>query len=192
MPQQAVRAELLQIIKKEAFFKRKVILASGKESNYYVDMRRVSLYGRGLFLMSQLVWDIVKEEKATAFGGPTLGADPIVGGVCLLAAQEGKELKGFIVRKEPKKHGRQNMIEGRDLVKKDRIIIIDDTATSGGSLVKAINALAREGLKVSRAIAVVDREEGAQQNLEALGVPFTAVFTAEEIAGRRKATGGRV
>ncbi len=181
MKKQTIRQELLGIIRKDAFFKKKVVLSSGKVSNYYVDVRRISLSSRGIYLTSRLIWDIVKKEKATAFGGPTLGADPIVAGVCLLAAQEGKTLKGFIIRKEPKKHGRQNLIEGKELSKKDKIIIVDDTATSGSSLIKSIEALKQSGLKPFKAIAVVDREEGARDNLAKLNCPLISLFKAGEI-----------
>ena len=102
-------------------------------------------------------------------------------GVCLLAAQEGKTLKGFIIRKEPKKHGRQNLIEGKELSKKDKIIIVDDTATSGSSLIKSIEALKQSGLKPFKAIAVVDREEGARDNLAKLNCPLISLFKAGEI-----------
>jgi orotate phosphoribosyltransferase len=181
MDKAKVRRQLLDIIKKEAFFKKRIVLSSGKVSNYYVDMRLVSLSSRGLRLMSQMVWDLVKKEKATAFGGPTLGADPIVAGVLMLADMAGKKLKGFLIRKEPKKHGRQNMVEGKALTKKDKIIIVDDTATSGGSLIKSIQALRAEGLEVSLAVAVVDREEGAKENLAKYGVKLMTLFTASEI-----------
>jgi orotate phosphoribosyltransferase len=183
MKKQDLRRELLGIIKKEAFFKKKIVLSSGKVSNYYVDMRLVSLSSRSLNLMSQMVWELVKKEKATAFGGPTLGADPIVAGVLMRADMDGKKLKGFLIRKEPKKHGRQNMIEGKALTKKDKIIIVDDTATSGGSLIKSVEALRAEGLKVFLAVAVVDREEGASDNLKKLGCRLVSLFKASEITG---------
>ena len=97
------------------------------------------------------------------------------------ADMDGKKLKGFLIRKEPKKHGRQNMIEGKTLSKKDKIIIVDDTATSGGSLIKSVQALRAEGLKVFLAVAVVDREEGARENLEKLGCRLISLYKASEI-----------
>lgn len=181
MENSLIKEKLKKIILKDAFFKKRVVLASGKISNYYVDVRRVSLSSEGIWLISQLVWQIIKNDKVTAFGGPTLGADPIVGGVCMLAAQEGKGLKGFLVRKEPKKHGRQNLIEGKELTSKDRVVIVDDTATSGGSLIKTIEALKNDDIKVVKAIVVVDREEGAQENLGKLNCPLVSLFTKTEL-----------
>lgn len=183
MEDRLLLSELKNIIREDAFFKKKIVLSSGKTSSYYVDMRRVSLSSRGLYLISRLVWAIVKKEKATALGGPTLGADPIIAGVCMLAAGENKNLKGFIIRKEPKKHGRQNLIEGKELTKKDRVIIIDDTATSGGSLIKSIKALKQIGVKVKKAIAVIDREEGAAENLSRYNCQLISLIKARRISG---------
>jgi len=175
-----LRRQLYAIIKRDAFFKKKVILASGKTSDYYLDIRRVSLSSGGVFLIARLIWDILKKDKASAFGGPTLGADSIVGAVCFLAQQEGRPLKGFLIRKEPKKHGRQNLIEGKDLTKADRIVLVDDVATSGGSFIRSIAALKKDGLKVLKAVSVVDRQEGAREALEKLGCPLISLFKASE------------
>jgi orotate phosphoribosyltransferase len=175
---ESLRGQLYEIIKRDAFFKKKVILASGKESNYYLDIRRVSLSSDGVYLIAHLIWDILKKNKISAFGGPTLGADSIVGAVCFLARQEGRSLKGFLVRKEPKKHGRQNLIEGKELTKKDRIVLVDDVATSGGSFVRSIEALKKDGFKVLKAVSVIDRQEGAIQALEKAGCPLVSLFTA--------------
>jgi len=175
-----MRKELLKLIKKDAVFKKRTILSSGKISNYYIDIRRISLTSRGLYLIANLIWDIIKKDNPTAIGGPTLGADPIVGGVCLLAHTKKKEIKGFIVRKKPKKHGRQNLIEGKTLTPKDRVIIVDDVTTTGSSLINACLTLKKYKIKVIRAISVVDREEGAKQAFEKLKCPFTSIFSRQD------------
>ncbi|MCM8827275.1 MAG: orotate phosphoribosyltransferase [Candidatus Omnitrophica bacterium] len=175
-----MRNKLLKILKKEALFKEKIKLSSGKISNFYIDVRRVSLSSQGIYLISQIIWDMIKKDNPTAIGGPTLGADPIVAGVCFLANQKGKNLKGFIVRKEPKKHGRQNLIEGKELSKKDRIILVDDVATTGSSLINAISVFYEYKLKVLKAIVVVDREEGAKESLEKLKCPLDHIFTKRD------------
>ncbi|MCM8774661.1 MAG: orotate phosphoribosyltransferase [Candidatus Omnitrophica bacterium] len=175
-----MRDKLLKILKKEALFKEKIKLSSGKISNFYIDVRRVSLSSRGIYLISQIIWDMIKKDNPTAIGGPTLGADPIVAGVCFLANQKGKNLKGFIVRKEPKKYGRQNLIEGKELSKEDRIILVDDVATTGSSLINAISVLYKYKLKVLKAIVVVDREEGAKESLEKLKCPLYHIFTKRD------------
>ena len=132
------KKELLVLLKKKAFLKKKVKLSSGRISNFYIDVRKVSLSPKGVYLISQLIFNLLKSKKITAIGGPTLGADPIVSGVCYLAYKSKKKLKGFLIRKLPKKHGRQKLIEGQVLVSGERVVIVDDVATSGSSLIKSI------------------------------------------------------
>lgn len=172
-----MRKELLELIKKEAFFKKQVRLSSGKMSNYYIDVRRVSLSPQGVYLISHLVWDMVKNEGVTAIGGPTLGADPIVSGVCMAAYEAKKDFKGFLVRKTPKEYGQRRMIEGCELASEDKVVLVDDVATSGSSLIKAVEVLKREKIKVVKAIVVIDREEGAQENFAKINIPLVSLFT---------------
>ncbi len=175
-----MKKRLLELLKKEAFFKKKVRLSSGKMSNWYIDVRRVSLSGKGLYLISNLIWDIIKNDKITAVGGPTLGADPMVSGVCMAAYNNKKNLKGFLIRKSPKKYGRQKLIEGKSLTSKDRVILLDDVATSGGSLIKAIEVLRQEKIKILKTIVVVDREEGGKENLFKIGCSLVSLFTKKD------------
>jgi orotate phosphoribosyltransferase len=172
-----MKEQLLSLLKKDAWFKGKVKLSSGKVSDFYIDVRRVSLSSEGIYLISHLVWGLVKNDNITAMGGPTLGADPIVAGVCMLAHQENKSLKGFLIRKTPKEHGRQQLVEGKELAQGERVVIIDDVATSGASLVKAVEALQKEKVNVVRAIVVIDREEGAKENLTKVNCPLVSFFT---------------
>jgi orotate phosphoribosyltransferase len=109
-----------------------------------------------------------------------LGADPLVGGLCTVAYQHKKNWRGFLIRKAPKKHGRQKLIEGQELSSSDRIVLLDDVATSGSSLVKAIEILKPYKVKVMKAVVVVDREEDAHQNLSALGCPLFSLFKKNE------------
>ncbi|MCK4810061.1 MAG: orotate phosphoribosyltransferase [Candidatus Omnitrophica bacterium] len=175
-----MKKTLLNLLKKEAFFKKKVRLSSGKMSNCYIDVRRVSLSGKGLYLISNLIWEMIKNDKITAIGGPTLGADPIVSGVCMLAYNNKNNLKGFLIRKLPKKYGRQKLIEGKSLVAKDRVVIVDDVATSGASLIKAIEVLKQEKVKIVKTIVVVDREEGGEESLSKIGCPLVSLFTKKD------------
>jgi orotate phosphoribosyltransferase len=174
------KQQLLKLLKKEAFLKKKVRLSSGKISNFYIDVRKVSLSPQGIYLISHLIFDLIKKEKITAIGGPTLGADPIVSGVCFLAYKNKKKLKGFLIRKSPKKHGRQKLIEGQALSFKDKAVIIDDVATSGSSLIKSIEVLKEEKIKVVKAFTVVDREEGAKENLKQLDCPLVSLFAKSD------------
>jgi len=168
--------QLLSLLKKDAYFKKRVVLSSGRVSNFYIDVRRVSLTSKGIYLISHLIWDIVKKDRISAIGGPTLGADPLAAGVCMLAYKNKKNLKSFLIRKSPKKHGRQKLIEGKELKPGERVVVLDDVATSGGSLVKSIEVLKQEKVKVIKAITVVDREEGAQEALAELGCPLVSLF----------------
>ncbi|MCF7908035.1 MAG: orotate phosphoribosyltransferase [Candidatus Omnitrophica bacterium] len=170
------RQQLLSLLKKEAFLKKRVKLASGKISNFYIDVRKVSLSPKGVYLISRLAFNLIKKDSIQAIGGPTLGADPIVSGVCLLAYKRNKKLKGFLIRKTPKKHGRQKLVEGQDLKSGMKVVIVDDVATSGGSLIKSIEILKQERIKVVKALVVVDREEGATENLAALNCPLVSLF----------------
>lgn len=175
-----MREELLALIKKEAFFKQQVKLSSGKLSNYYIDIRRISLTGRGIYLISHLFWDAIKNDNINAIGGPTLGADPIVAGVCMIAEQSKVLLRGFIIRKTPKEHGRQQLIEGKELLSGERVVLIDDVATSGSSLVKGVGILRQAGAEVIKALAVIDREEGAKENLTKVNCPLVSLFTKSD------------
>ncbi|MDP2922632.1 MAG: orotate phosphoribosyltransferase [Candidatus Omnitrophota bacterium] len=175
-----MRNKLLTLLKNDALYKGEVKLSSGKISNFYIDVRRVSLASQGVYLISNLVWGLIKEDNITAIGGPTLGADPIVAGVCMLAHKDKRELKGFLIRKTPKEHGRQQLIEGKELASGERVVIIDDVATSGSSLVKAVETLQKEKISVVKAIVVIDREEGAKENLAKVNCPLVSLFTKSD------------
>ena len=175
-----MKEKLLNLLKKEAFFKEKIKLSSGKISTFYIDVRRVSLSSEGIYLISRIFWQSIKNENITAIGGPTLGADPIVAGVCFLAHQERKKLKGFLVRKTPKKHGRKKAIEGAELTSQDNVVIVDDVATTGSSLINAIKKIKKTGAKIKKVIVLVDREEGARQTLNKAGYNLFSFFTKKD------------
>ncbi len=156
-------------------------LASGRLSDFYFDGRLVTLTGRPLGLLAEFVLGEVERLGATAVGGPTIGADPIVGAVLALAAAReaklGKDLKGFLVRKEPKARGMMRQVEGPDLAG-ERAILVEDTVTSGGSVIRAAEAVRREhpDCEIVGAVVLVDREEGGAEALSQAGIPLTAVF----------------
>ncbi len=178
------RKELLKLLKKKAFLKKRIKLSSGRISNFYIDVRKVSLSPKGLYLISHLVFALLKDKKINAIGGPTLGADPIVSGVCFLAHKHNRRLKGFLIRKSPKKHGRQKLIEGQILTAGEKVVIVDDVATSGSSLIKAIKVLKHAGIKVTAALAVVDREEGAKEALARYQCPLISLFTKSDFLNK--------
>jgi len=172
---------LLQIIRERALFHQPVRLSSGKESSYYVDGKQVTLSSEGSYLIARQIFEIVKKESVDAIGGPTIGADPIVGAVLFLSYLENFPLKGFIVRKEPKKHGMQRYIEGPALKEGSRVAIIDDVVTTGESVLRAARAAEEAGGKVVKVIAIVDRLEGARERLESCGFKFTSLFTKHDL-----------
>jgi orotate phosphoribosyltransferase len=160
-------------------------LTSGRQSDYYIDGRQTTLHARGVFLAAQLLLEELKRIAVDAIGGPTLGADPMIGAVLALAALENLPLVGFIVRKEPKRHGTQQLIEG-PLQPGMRVAVCDDTVTTGGSLKHAIEQVEAAQCSVVKVFAIVDRLEGAQQSFAQWGYPFQALFTIDELRTARQ------
>ncbi len=174
------KKELLKILKQKAFFRQKVVLSSGKESDYYIDARRVTLTSQGAYLSAKVILDLLKNEKFSAIGGPTLGADPIIGAIGALFYQAGKSVNTFIIRKEPKKHGKQQQIEGPEIPSASEVIVIDDVATSGKAFLHSIDVLAKLNIKVKKCVCLVDRQEGAKEKIAEKGSELLSVFTIEE------------
>ena len=161
-------------------------LTSGRTSDYYIDGKQTTLRSRDAYLVARLLLDELKDMGVDAIGGPTLGADPVIGAVLALAALENIPLVGFIVRKEAKDHGTQHLIEG-PLQPGMRVAVFDDTVTTGGSLKRAIDQVEAAQCTVIKALAIVDRQEGAQQNFTQWGYPFHALFTIDELKAARTA-----
>ena len=175
------KRRLLRLIKARALKLGRVVLSSGKVSDYYLDGRLITLTGQGAHLAAGIILELLKARNIAAVGGPTLGADPIVGAVISLAAIRGSKISGFIIRKAKKGHGMQRLIEGQLPPKGSRVALVDDVATTGGSLVEAKAILSKQGLKVDCAIVIVDREEGAKQNLTKAGCPLICLFKKKDI-----------
>ncbi len=159
-------------------------LSSGRMSDFYFDGRIVTLTGDSLELFARIIIDELDRLGANAVGGPTIGADPVVGATIALVAARGKKLKGFLVRKEPKSRGMKKQVEGPALVRGDRAVLVEDTVTSGGSLIRAAEAVRREypDCELAGAVTLVDREEGGAEALEEAGLPLVAVFRRSEFA----------
>ena len=157
--------------------KGRFILTSGKSSSYYLNARKVTLTPEGAYLATQLVFKIIKENRIKAVGGPTVGADPILGSLAYLAYLEKYPLKTFIIRKHAKNHADKKQIEGPSLNKRDQILLIDDTTTTGKSLIESAQVLRSRGFKVHKAASLIDRNEGAKENLANIGIEFSSVFT---------------
>jgi len=174
------RARLLELLRTLSFERRKVVLASGRESDFYVDCKRTALTAEGHALVGRLLFDRVRriEPLPRGVGGLTLGADPIASAVALTSFLEGRPVDAFIVRKEPKGHGTGQWIEGRKTIPDgSRVVVIEDVVTTGGSALKAIERCRAEGLEPIACLALVDRLEGGREAIEAAGVPLQALFT---------------
>jgi len=174
------KQRLWQILKSEAFFREKIILSSGKESDYYFDARRVTLSAEGAYLSAKIILEMIKNEDIVAIGGPTLGADPLVGAIALLSYQRKKPLQTFIVRKAPKPHGKQQQLEGPPVPEDAEVILIDDVATTGKAFLEAMDVLSRYRIRVRKAICLIDREEGAKQALAQRGCHLASIFRASD------------
>ncbi|MFA4993222.1 MAG: orotate phosphoribosyltransferase [Candidatus Omnitrophota bacterium] len=171
-----LKAKLLDLLNKEALKRGKFVLSSGRESNYYLDGRVITLTPEGAYLVAAIILDMVKDEALDAIGGPTLGADPIVGTLAALSYINGKPIKTFIVRKQAKEHGTQRQVEGPALKKGARVILVDDVATSGKAIMEAKLTLDKIGVTVDKAIVIVDRSEGAVDNLAKAGLKLESIF----------------
>lgn len=174
------KAKLFEILRTQAFFKERIILSSGKESDYYFDARRVTLSAAGAFYTARIMLEMVKDDKLEAIGGPTLGADPMAGAIASLSHQMKKPVKTFIIRKAPKAHGKQRQLEGPLLSDGASVVLMDDVATTGKAFLESLDVTDRMGIKVVKAICIIDRQEGAREALAKRGCRLESIFKAEE------------
>jgi orotate phosphoribosyltransferase len=182
---QGQRDQLRQMLLNRSMRFGEFVLSSGATSNYYIDVRKTSLHPQGLRLISQLFYELIEHEEATAIGGLTLGADPLVAGLMNYAADKGRTLEGFLVRRTSKDHGLRGQVEG-NLAGHKRVIILDDVITSGESATIAAEAAESYKAEVARILAVVDREQGAGQIFQQKGYLFTSLFSIGELLPAEK------
>jgi len=172
---------LAEILKEKSILRGKFKLASGKESDYYIDGRLTTLDATGLSLIGEIfLEEILKDPSVKTVGGPTMGADPIVGSVLTQAGIKNLKLDGFLVRKEPKQHGTGKLIEG-NLKEGDKVAVVEDVVTTGGSVLKAIYALEKAGATISKVMVIVDREEGAEGKFRELGYEYFSIFKISDL-----------
>jgi orotate phosphoribosyltransferase len=174
------RARLLELITTHALKRGHFILASGRESAYYLDGRMVALHPEGAYLIGKLIFALIAEMDVQAVGGLTLGADPVASAVSLVSFLEGRPLNAFIVRKEAKGHGTQKLVEG-PLLPGSRVVIVEDTVTTGESPLKAAAAVEALDCQVAAVVVVIDREEGARERIEGAGYRFMPLFTTKDL-----------
>ncbi|WP_373048116.1 orotate phosphoribosyltransferase [Vulgatibacter sp.] len=181
----ADKSRLLDLLRTFSFAKRKVTLASGRESNFYIDCKRVTLAAEGHWLVGRLLLDSIfrLDPTVTAVGGLTLGADPIASAVSMASWLGARPLQGFIVRKEAKGHGTGRFLEGPPLQAGTRVAIVEDVVTTGGSGLKACERAEEAGLQVAGVFALVDRLEGGREAFEARGYRLESLFTRTDFMG---------
>ena len=181
-----MKQELIEIIYRKSFkysqepsFK----LVSGKMSRFYVNCKPTILSPRGMFLVGHLVYDTIKELAPDGIGGLTFGADPMAVATAFVSELKGKPINAFSIRKTQKDHGIIRWVEG-DMTPGQRVVIIDDVATTGGSTIKAIVRAGSEGLDVVKAVILVDRQEGGLENIRQHIHDVTAIITRDELIAR--------
>ena len=180
------RGQLANLLRRKSLFRGEVTLASGQKSDYYLDCRLTTLDPEGAFLTGNVFFETLEAMgvNADAIGGLSMGADPIVSATIIASHMRKRPIRGFLVRKERKAHGRQKRIEGlQDHV--ERVVIVDDVCTTGGSTLEAIAAAEEEGLKVVAVVSLVDREQGGSEALRAK-YSYRAIFTARELLNEAK------
>jgi len=171
-----LKDRLAQYINDLAVQRGEFTLTSGKKASFYIDLRQVSLDHRVAPLIGDLMLEVVSEfPEVELVGGLTMGADPIASAIMHRAVVAGRELDAFVVRKEPKGHGMGKQVEGPD-VSGRRVIVVEDTSTTGGSPLKAIEAVEKAGGTVVAVAVVVDRDTGAKQIIEEAGYPYRAAL----------------
>ena len=172
------RTALLAHIRDKAVVRGRVVLSSGREADYYVDLRRVTLDGAAAPLVGRVLLGLTGELGYDAVGGLTLGADPVATAMLHAAAAQGRRLDAFVVRKSEKQHGLQRRIEGPDVTGR-RVLAVEDTSTTGGSVLTAVDALREAGAEVVGVAVLVER--GAQAAIEARGLPYLAAYTPADL-----------
>jgi orotate phosphoribosyltransferase len=177
------RQQLLELLKEKSFryspdkpFK----LVSGRESPYYIDCRPTTHNAQGLTLIGEILFDLIKDLKVTAIGGLTMGADPIAHATALTSYLKGQPINAFSVRQRPKQHGTGGLLVG-DVQPGDRVVVVEDVVTTGGSALRAVAAARDFGLKVAKVLILVDREEGGLEAVAREIPEVEAVFTISDL-----------
>lgn len=174
------KSTLIQLIRQHALKLGEFTLASGKTANFYLDCRKLTLTGEGANVIAAGMLELIKDDLPDAVGGMAIGADPITAAIVTCAWQQNLQLRGFIVRKEPKEHGTGQQVEG-PVVSGDRVVIVEDVVTTGGSSVRAIEYAREFGLTVEKVLAVVDRQQGAEENFRSIGVELHSLVGLDEL-----------
>ena len=174
------RRQLLALVKDRAVVHGRVTLSSGREADYYVDLRRVTLSADAAPLVGTVLLDLTADWQFDAVGGLTMGADPVATAMLHAAAAQGRLLDAFVVRKEAKAHGLQRRVEGPDIAGR-RVLVVEDTSTTGGSPLTALEAVREAGATPVGVAVIADRDTGAAAKIEAAGVPYRFAFSLQDL-----------
>jgi len=173
------RDALIKVFQDRALKFGDFTLVSGKKSSYYLDGKQVILHATGLRLVSEALLDVLSDVDFQAIGGMSIGADPIIGGVLTVAAEQNRELVGVMVRKEAKGHGTQKFIEG-PVEPGMKVVVVDDVITTGGSSLLAVERIQEFGCEVVQVVGLVDRMQGGAQNFASQNLPFRSLLTIQD------------
>jgi orotate phosphoribosyltransferase len=180
----AARKRLIEIVDARSFSTGgETKLVSGRSTNFYFNMKPSMLHAEGAYLIAALILEALEGAKVDLIGGLEMGAVPLATAVALASHGKGRPLGAFFVRKQAKEHGARKLVEGLapgETLNAKRVVILEDVTTTGGSSMKAIEAVRAEGAIVERVIVVVDRLEGAAETFKAAGIPFTAILTTAD------------
>jgi orotate phosphoribosyltransferase len=182
-PLAETRARLQEIIRKRSFGRGEITLASGRKSDFYFNLKPTMLDAEGAALLAELTLDALTGERVDYVGGLEMGAVPLAGAIAQLSYMRGKPIQAFFVRKKPKEHGARLSVEGLapgESLQGKRVVIVEDVTTTGGSAIKAVEAVRDAGAEIVMVLTMVDREEGATEAFREAGLPFRSLYKATE------------
>lgn len=178
----SLKKRLARILLEKSYREGDFTLASGRKSDYYFDCRVTALHAEGSWLIGQLFNHVLSDLKLCGVGGMTMGADPLVSATTVISHELGRPLHGLLVRKEAKDHGTGQFVEGLgNFSAGDKVAMLEDVVTTGGSLLKACDRVSAAGLQIVAVCAILDREEGGREKLQQAGYDLRALFTRREL-----------
>ncbi len=175
-----MKNELKKYLTQLSIIKGDFILSSGEKSNYYIDARLCTLSSKPLSIITSIFYQKIIQFNINYVGGPTIGADPIVGALLQKASDEKYNLSGFLARSTDKKHGTKKLIEGPDIESKD-VVLVEDVVSTGGSLIKVIEELKNLKCNVNAILSIVDREMNAEKKFKDLNINYYPIFKVSEL-----------
>jgi orotate phosphoribosyltransferase len=176
----AIRNRLIELIAERSFGRKKITLASGRESDFYFDMKPTMFHPEGAALLARMILTRLSQLDVEFVGGLEMGAVPLIASVSAFSHEAGRPIPGFFVRKAVKDHGTKKRIDGTDSLAGKRVAILEDVTTTGGSAVQAVEAAREAGAVVVLVLSIVDRLEGADETFAAAKVPFDSLFTRDD------------